>query len=490
VATPIPANRARFTAAELAGATGASLFEVEATAPIEGVATDSREAPAGALFVALRGESHDGHRFAAAARERGALPLVERGSGVEGPRLEVPDSLAALGAIARAFVERQAERDGERPVLAIGGAAGKTTTKSLAAAGVEALFGPTLVTAGNLNNRIGVPMTLLTLEPRHRAIVLELGTSEPGEIAALGRVARPDVGLVLNVGIEHSERLGGLEAIAEEEGALLEAARRAAVTSADERLLVERLARSPAPVRLRFGESPTADVRVASRTLEPDGGARVVLALAPALRGERASGELEVRTRLLGPHAAGNLAAATAGALALLGRPPSADELDRLARALGGVAAVPGRLRPLALGDLLVLDDAYNSNPRSAAAALAAARELADRRGATLVAALGDMLELGEHAADEHDALLAAAAAAAPRLLVAIGNETSSALARRGSWPGEAVAFPDSAAAADAIGELVRDAEVVLVKGSRGVRTERLIATLAGRAGVALDLRL
>ncbi|KAB2958251.1 MAG: UDP-N-acetylmuramoylalanyl-D-glutamyl-2, 6-diaminopimelate--D-alanyl-D-alanine ligase, partial [Thermoanaerobaculia bacterium] len=237
MATPIPANRARFTLAGLATAAGGTLVDLDPAATVEGVVTDSRLAAPGRAFVALRGEVYDGHRFAAAARDAGAVVLVERRAAIEGPRLEVDDGLAALAGIARGWVDRGFAADGPRPVLAIGGAAGKTTTKTLAAAAVAALFREPLVTAGNLNNRIGVPMTLLTLEPRHRAIVLECGTSVRGEIAALGALARPDVALVINVGVEHAEGLGTLEEIADEEAALLAAARRVAITAADEPLL-------------------------------------------------------------------------------------------------------------------------------------------------------------------------------------------------------------------------------------------------------------
>ena len=151
------------------------------------------------------------------------------------------------------FVDRET-RSRPLPVLTIGGAAGKTTTKTLAAAAVRALFGQTLVTAGNLNNRVGVPMTLFTLTPEHRAIVLECGTSVPGEIAELGRIARPTVAVVVNVDLEHSEKLGSLEAIADEEAALLLAARRVAVANGDDPLLRARLARAGAK-QLTFGRS-------------------------------------------------------------------------------------------------------------------------------------------------------------------------------------------------------------------------------------------
>jgi UDP-N-acetylmuramoyl-tripeptide--D-alanyl-D-alanine ligase len=475
MATPIPRNRARFRVAELVAATGGYAVELFDEAVLEEIATDSRTVGARGLFVALRGESHDGHAFVAAARERGAIPLVAAGAGISGPRLEVEDPLRALAAIARAHVERLAAASGHRPLLAIGGSAGKTTTKTLAAAAVGALFGETLVSAGNLNNRIGLPMTLLTLAEAHRAIVVECGTSVRGEIGELAAIARPDVGLVVNVGIEHSERLGELEEIADEEGALLLAARRAAVTSADEPLLRARLARSPAPLHLTFGTAADADVRLRARAVGADGATRLRFALGVRLAPD--SPELEIRTGLLGAHVAANVAAAVAAALALRGRPASTAELAALAAAVGAVPAVPGRLAPREIGELLVLDDSYNSNPRSLAAALAAARELAGRRHGRLLLALGDMLELGPLAAREHDAMLEAADAAGAAGLLLVGPETAAAHARRPTGTSAQV-HGDSAMAAAALAGLVQPGDLLLVKGSRGMRMERLIAEL------------
>ena len=488
MATPIPTNRARFELDELLRATGGRAFEVPATASVESVSTDSRICAPGGLFVALRGETHDGHRFVAQSRERGALALVAAGSGVAGPRIEVADTLDALAAIARAHVDRSFAAQGPRPVLAIGGAAGKTTTRSLAVAGVRSLFGETLFTDGNLNNRIGVPMTLLTLGVSHRAVVVECGTSVRGEIAALGATVRPDVAVVLNVDLEHSERLGGLEEIADEEGALLSAARRVAVTSADEPLLVERLARSPAPLRLTFGRSETAHLRWLDRRVDSTGRVGLGFRLSGPLAGDahdagRAEVRVEVGTALLGASAALNVAAALAGALALLGRPASALELSTVADALGGVEAVPGRLRPRAApGGALLLDDTYNSNPRSVAAALEAAGELAVRRrtehpDARLVIALGDMLELGGFAARAHDEMVRAADRAGAAQLFLVGPEAGAAAARVGPRTATET-FADSAAAAAAITGTLAPGDVLLVKGSRGTKMELLLEAL------------
>jgi UDP-N-acetylmuramoyl-tripeptide--D-alanyl-D-alanine ligase len=479
VATPIPVNRTRFSAGEVVAATGGRAVGVDPALALAGVTTDSRAVVRGNLFVALRGETHDGHAFVPAAGEAGAVSLVATGSGIDGPRIEVADTLAALAALARFHVDRVFAAEGARPVLAIGGAAGKTTTKTLAAAAVRALYGQVLVTEGNLNNRIGVPMTLLRLDRRHRALVVECGTSVRGEIPALGALVRPDVGVVLNVDLEHSAGLGTLEQIADEEGALLSAAGRVAITSAAEPLLVDRLARSGAPRRRTFGTAAEADYRLLERSPEVDGRSRLRLG-APG-------GEVDVRTSLLGPAAASNVVAALAGALELLDHAPTPSELARVARALGKVEAVPGRMRPVPLpGGALALDDTYNSNPRSVTAALAAAIEIVAARGAgaRLLVALGDMLELGDFSPAAHDEMVRAADASGATRLILIGPESTAAAVRVGpSTP--TACYPDSTAAAAAEGRLELGArDVVLVKGSRGIRTERLLDALSGSTSV------
>ncbi|HRR14273.1 MAG TPA: Mur ligase family protein [Thermoanaerobaculia bacterium] len=486
MATPIPPNRAHFTLGELAAATGGRLFAADPETAVTGVTTDSRTAEAGGLFVALwvppggpLEMSRDGHEFVAAARERGAFPLVAARRGVTGPRLEVVDTLRALGDLARHFVARQTQGH-PVPALAIGGAAGKTTTKTLAAAAVTALCGPTLATPGSLNNLLGVPLTLLCLGREHRTMVIECGTSSPGEIPRLGEIVRPEVALVLNVDLEHSERLGDLAAIADEEAALFAAARRAVVTSTEEPELLARLPRSGGQEALLFGAGAPADVRLARRETLPDGTARVVLEIAARLRARRADRRLEIVTPLLGPTAAVDLAAAVAGTAALRDRPLDQEELVAVARALGAVPAVPGRLAPRRFGEVLVLDDTYNANPRSVRAALAAAREAAAARNGRLLVALGDMLELGDAAATAHAEIVQEAAAGAA--LFAGAGPLTTAAARAAGLATDCLLADDAAELAEALVARSAPGDVVLVKGSRGMRMERLVAAFE-RAG-------
>ena len=495
MATPIPNNQCAFRLDEIATATGGEMFGAPDMV-VRGVTNDTRALTAGSLFVALRGVDRDGHAYLADAAQCGAAAaLVERGrrpavrAGLAGiAAVEVDDTLAALGDLARHHLRRTRAA---RPLacVAIGGAVGKTSTKELCAAVVRALFGETLATPGNLNNLIGVPMTIFTLSERHRAAVLECGTNTRGEIVRLARIVEPDVAAVLNVDVEHSEGLGGLEEIADEEAALFSTARGAVVACAEERLVMARIPRGAQVVT--FGADAAADVRIVARAPATaaggaggEGRSRVTLALSPRLVAAGAPARLEAALALLGSAAARNAAAAVAAAAALRARGLTADELAAVARALESVAPVAGRLQMRALGGLLVIDDTYNANPRSVRAALDAAHESAAAPGARLVVALGDMLELGAFAPAMHSEVAADVMHLAPAAFVAVGPEMSAAVDAAGLTSRAGVrTAPDSAAAAEIVCALVREGDVVLVKGSRGIRMERIIDALGKQFG-------
>lgn len=484
MATPIPTNLCAFRLDEVAAATGGEMFGAPDTI-VRGVLCDSRALGAGALFVALRGAGRDGHAYLAEAARRGAVAaIVARGRRPAGlAAVEVDDTLVALGDLARRHLRRM--RGAHRlECVAIGGAVGKTSTKELCAAVVRALFGETLATPGNLNNLIGVPMTIFTLTGHHRAAVLECGTNTRGEIGRLAGIVEPDVAAVLNVDVEHSEGLGTLEQIADEEATLFTTARRAVVACTEERLVMDRIPRGAKIVT--FGADAAADVRIAARAPAAAGSARsrVTLALSPRLVAVGASAQLDVALALLGAAAARNAAAVVAAAAALRARPLAADELAAVARALESVAPVAGRLQMRALGGLLVIDDTYNANPRSVRAALEAAHESARASGARLVVALGDMLELGALASTMHAEVAADVMRLAPAAFVAVGPEMSAAAAAPGiSGRAGVLTAPDSAAAAGLVCALVREGDVVLVKGSRGIQMERIIEALGERFG-------
>jgi UDP-N-acetylmuramoyl-tripeptide--D-alanyl-D-alanine ligase len=479
MATPIPINQCEFTLAEVVEATGGTraTSTVSAVDRVRGVSIDTRSLERASLFVALRGEASDGHNYLAQAAERGAAAAIVE-TGRRHPAIdciEVDDTLAALGRLARRHLVRtRAAR--ALPLIAIGGAVGKTTTKELTAAVVRALFGSTLSTPGNLNNLIGVPMTIFTLTGEHRAAVLECGTNTRGEIPKLAQIVEPDVAMVLNVDLEHSEGLGTLDDIADEEAALFSTARHCAVASADEPMV---LARIPKHLRrITFGKSPEAHVRLVNRSADARSRIRVELAHDMVAAGVEPLIETEIA--LLGEAAALNCTAAIAGVVTMRAAPLESRDLDAIAAALASVLPVAGRLASSSINGIFVIDDTYNSNPRSIRAALAAAREVADGLGARLVIAMGDMLELGDQSATAHQEAIRDVMRTRPAAFVAVGPEMNSARDVVSSYADgtEVLTAPDSTAAAGIVAGMVRRGDVLLVKGSRGIAMERIIERL------------
>ncbi|MFO8071895.1 MAG: UDP-N-acetylmuramoyl-tripeptide--D-alanyl-D-alanine ligase [Polyangia bacterium] len=433
---------------------------------VETVSIDSRQDCRGALFVALRGERFDGHDFVAGAAERGAVAaLVSRPvEGVEIPLLQVDDTLRALQSLA---VARR--REVPLPLLAITGSNGKTTTRMLAAeicGRHRRVHQPTR----NFNNQIGLPLTLLGIEAEHEAAIVEIGCSDFGEIEELTELALPDAGLVTNVGPAHLERLGDLDGVARAKGELLAGLpeRGTAVINADD-LRVSGM-RTPARRRITYGRRGGVDVRlVASRSLPGEG--RQLLEL------EVAGESVEADLALLGEHNAGNAVAAAAGALAL------GCGAEEIAAGLSEARGVSGRLRASrAAGGWLVIDDSYNANPGSWKAAIEVLRELAGE-GRKLVV-LGDMLELGEAAAEEHRRLGSALVRSGAESLLAVGNYASEVVSGARGEGGKRVRAEiaaDAGRAAERAKEQLEPGDVVLVKGSRGMRMERAVTALLGK---------
>ncbi len=485
--TPAPDNHATFSLDELAALEGATVIRGGEGIAV-GVSTDTRTLRRGALFVALRGERFDGHRFLDRAIALGARCLVvsdaEALAGVEAsiPVVLVPDTLAALGALAHLHRERMEREGALRLVVAITGSVGKTTTRQMCAAVLRARGHAVHETLANLNNLVGVPLTLLAIEPAHTAAVLEVGMSVPGEIAQLARLVRPHVGVVTSVARVHTEGLGSLEAVAREKAALLDALEATpapgrvsiAIHTVDDRVLVPLAAASPAPMHLGTGRHPDADVRLHGRRLLRDGVWESRYTVRP-LAGLTAT-DVEVRLKLAGEGAARDAAIALALAVAIEG--PQA--LGRAAEALGRLSPAPGRGALLeGPRGSLVLDETYNASRASVENALEAGRELARARAGRLIAVLGDMLELGPYEDEEHDRVLAAASAAQVELLVVSGPRMRRALDRSpGAWSGRAFAEEDPLLVAGLVREFVRSEDVVVVKGSRGMRMERVLAPL------------
>jgi len=476
MATPIPVNAAAFTLDELVAATGANLRLAAACVAVRGVAIDSRAVVPGALFVALRGERLDGHAYLDVAVKAGAAAvLIERGRSVpEGVAvLEVDDTTTALGAIAALHRRRWG-----RPIVGVCGSAGKTTTKELTAA---ALVGAGLrvhKTAGNLNNLVGAPMTLLELDDTHEVAVIELGTSAPGEVARLAAIATPDVAIVTLAAAEHLEGLGTIEAVADEETAVWRglAASGRAIGNLDDPPTAARLPKNAASPSLTFGKSEGASVRLVARALDHHSGSRATYQI-----GERT---LDVTLPLLGEVAALDAGAALCAVLALRG----VEALDGAARGLAKVRAADGRLVPISgTRGTLIIDDTYNANPDSVLAALDTLVELAGLGGARAIAVLGDMKELGTASRNYHEQLGRHAVKSGVSVLVGCGREMVAATAaaaweasgRFAAFPTQVMHVADPLDAIKVVESLLQHGDVVLVKGSRSMAMERIVAALA-----------
>ncbi len=462
---------ARFTPDELAAAAGGRWLGAP-PATLEGVSTDTRTLAPGTLFVALKGERFDAHDHLAEAAARGAAAAVvsearalqaqgERAGPLPLPCLAVDDTLRALGAVARHHRRRF-----PIPVAAVTGSNGKTTTQEMIAA-ILSQGGSGLRTEGNLNNEVGVPLTLLGLGAEHRWAVIEMGMNHPGEIARLAAIAEPQVGLVTLAAPAHLEGLGTVEAVADAKAELYQGlpAGGVAVANADDPRMLKRAEASGRRL-LTFAAGPArqGDVVVLEIASQGADGLRFSLGI-----GNR---ELQIAIPgLVGAHNAANAAAAVATAVAL-----GASDRE-IVRGLAEVRPVGRRLRLETLpSGLRLVDDCYNANPASMSAALRTLTDLAGQGRAAAV--LGDMLELGAFEAEAHRALGEEAARRGVGLLVAFGPR-SRATAEAARAAGLA-ALPDrgpEALAAWARAEL-RPTDVLLVKGSRGMKLERVVEAL------------
>ncbi|MEO5853521.1 MAG: UDP-N-acetylmuramoyl-tripeptide--D-alanyl-D-alanine ligase [Nocardioides sp.] len=444
--------------AEIAAVTGGEVHgdaDAQVTAP---ATVDSRAVEPGGLFVAIAGEHVDGHDFAAAAHRAGAAAVLASRP-TTAPTVVVDDVVVALGRLARHLLDRLPDLH----LVALTGSQGKTGTKDYLAA-VLADAGPTVATAGNLNNEIGVPLTVLRATAETAYLVVEMGARGIGHIAYLCEIAPPDVAAVLNVGTAHLAEFGSREAIAQAKGEILEALPPdgVAVVLADDGLTAGTAGRTAARV-ITFGER--GDVGWRHVALDDLG--------RPAFDLGYDGAWLPVRLTGSGAHQVPNAAAAAALALAL-GLP------------LGGIVAALGTARPSSrwrmelherADGVVVINDAYNANPESMVAAIEALGEIGARRGARTIAVLGGMRELGAASPTAHAEVGAAAARRGVDVLVTVGPEgdpmADSALATTG-WGGTAVRTAGRDDASAWVRNNVRPGDVVLVKASRGVALEHV----------------
>jgi UDP-N-acetylmuramoyl-tripeptide--D-alanyl-D-alanine ligase len=431
--------------------------------PFQAVSSDSRTLPAGALFVGLRGPNFDGADFAAAALARGAVgAIVERPlSNVPLPYIQVPDSLKALQLLARRW-----RAEFSIPLVGIGGSNGKTTTKEMTAA-ILSRRGSCLSTQGNLNNHIGVPLTLLRLERSHRSAVIEMGANRIGDVAELVALATPTVGLITNAGAEHLEGFGDLDGVARGEGEMVAGlgSAAAAVINADDAYAGYWRGVAAASRVVTFGVRADADFKASDIAQSIEGGR-----FATRFKLECPLGLSAVALQAGGAHNISNALAAAAAAAA------AGASLEDIVSGLADFRAVAGRLQLKAgLRDSWIIDDSYNANPSSVRAGLDVLRSLPGP--AWLV--LADMAELGAHSADSHAELGRYARECRIARLFALGPESTRAVetfGTGGEW------FADADALTRRVQAEIAPGVTVLVKGSRVNRLERVVQALLGGA--------
>ncbi len=429
-----------------------------ADASFAGVVIDSRKLVAGDLFLALPGTRTDGHQFIEAAAAAGAAgAVVKQRMPLALPQIVVADVEAALVAAAHAW--RAAFRG---VVIGVAGSNGKTTVKEMIAS-IMGRAGETLATQGNLNNQLGVPLTLLRLDMQ-RCAVIEIGANHAGEVAALAGIARPSIGLITNAGAEHLEGFGDLDGVARAEGELVASlpSDGTAIVNADDPYAP--LWRNMTRARVSsFGFGITADVRADDMRLtvgERGFAARFEL--------EAEAGRIPVELALAGRHNVRNALAAAAAALA------AGATLPQVAAGLAAMRAVPGRLNfRLTGGGAWLIDDSYNANPSSVLAALEVLAELPGKRWMVF----GDMGELGPEAERFHREIGSAARARGVERLYTHGPLSAQAAEAFGTG---AEAHMDAATLIDALRAALQPQVRLLIKGSRLNRLERVVDALCG----------
>ncbi|MEZ5447772.1 MAG: UDP-N-acetylmuramoyl-tripeptide--D-alanyl-D-alanine ligase [Thiolinea sp.] len=423
--------------------------------PIERAVRDSRQVQAGDLFLALRGERFDGHDFIEELAGRVSAVMVERPAAVAVPQVLVKDVRLAMGQLGAAW-----RNCFSGAVVALTGSNGKTTLKEMITA-ILRLQGPTLATQGNLNNDLGVPLTLFELRPEHQFAVVEMGANHFGEIDYLTHLVRPQVAVLNNAGAAHLEGFGDIAGVARAKGEIFAGliADGVAVINADDTYADYWFELNQDRHTLSFGMSSAADVQG-----RVDAGNQ--------LRIRYQEQEITVQLPLLGLHNAMNALAATAAVLAL------GVELAAVGRGLESIQPVKGRLCPLrGHGGELIIDDTYNANPTSTLAAL---QVLAQQKGTKLFV-LGDMGELGTDGVELHADIGRQAAALGIDALYGVGEMSAHACDAFGAG---GVACDSMEALLKALEPLELNAgNAVLVKGSRSARMERVVAALLAQDG-------
>ena len=428
---------------------------------ITGVSIDTRTIKPEDLFFALTGENSDGHKFLADALAKGAVGVVVSHK-VEARCLaiRVDDTLNALGDLAGYY------RSLFNPVVVgVTGSVGKTTTKEMIAA-VVAAKGPVLRSAGNFNNEIGVPLTLLDLAAKHKTAVIEMAMRGPGQIAYLANMAKPSIGVITNIHMSHIELLGSMDAIADAKGELLDylPTDGVAILNADD-AYYDYLKRRANSRIISYGESQHADVRAVSAGIDSNGCCNFKV--------QTPKGSFEVRIPVPGEHNIKDALAAIA----------VGEELDvshdDIRNALANYTPPEKRSNVIpSRQGFVVVDDTYNASPASVQSAI---KTLSMMEGDRKIAVLGDMLELGDHALNAHMEIGKAVKELGIDMLMVVG-QLAKLIARGAIDAGMPISqvfeFEDSLQAAREIAEKVRERDVVLVKGSRAMKMERIVEGL------------
>jgi len=458
------------TIEEVLKATGGKLLQGKESAFFQGISTDSRTVAEGELFIALKGSRFDGHHYALEALKKkagGVLIEEERVGDIRwnGHRskavIAVKDTLSALGDIAQNW-----RRKYPTPVVALTGSNGKTTTKEMIANCLETTF-PVLKTRGNLNNLIGLPLTLLTLSEKERVVVLEMGMNVPGEVRRLTEIAEPNVGLITNIQKVHLEGMRSLERLKEEKGELFRKMRRdgTIIVNQDDPRVVDLASAYPGQ-KITFGIEHPAEVMAKEIWLRGEEGTSFTL----ILEGEA----IEIHLRLLGRHFVANALSAVAVAC-LFGV-----EIKQAKEALEDFRPFAMRMEIIPLkGGMTLINDAYNANPNSMELALETLVEVKGKGRA--IAVLGDMLELGEFATEAHQQLGQKVSELSIDFLLTLGEEAAALVesAIRHKFPLERTKVVEShSEAASILREMVRDGDWILVKGSRGMAMEKIVEAL------------
>jgi UDP-N-acetylmuramoyl-tripeptide--D-alanyl-D-alanine ligase len=423
-----------------------------------GVSTDTRHLTPGTLFVALKGETFDGHNFLANAKEQGAgAAVVRQGTpAVDGlPLFEVDDTLMALGQLARA--RRRMLPEGT-PVVAITGSSGKTSTKEMIRAALAARY-RVHATSGNLNNLVGVPLTILSAPEDTEALVVEAGASIRGEIAKLREIIEPTIAVVTNIGYAHVEGFGSLERVMAEKLSLLDGVSVAIIGSGPDAMWPEARRRTQVIPAALPGKA--MDDALLDRYLDKDGHPRLTLD----------SGE-HVTLPALGLHQLEN------AQIALAVAQRAGVDHDAAVRALANLQMPEGRGDIRTIGGMLVIDDTYNANPNSLRRAVQTAAWLSQRQRRPLVVVVGTMLELGPESARLHAEAAREITKRKPALVAAVGAFVRVFETLREALGGRLITAADAKALGPKLKSALRGNELILLKASRGVALEQVLRYL------------